>query len=113
VQEMKHDIDLTMDAFRQARIVNPVHVARNASQAASFLTPLSDGEIDEGTGAPAQVILLDCALPKSSMSDILRRVKENSRTRAISVVVLAPARVNAGTGRLPPPRSGCCPAQAG
>ncbi len=75
---------LTIRALRKSHIANDVRVARDGEEALSML-------FSEGEGAlPAlpQVILLDLKLPKVDGLEVLRRIREDERTRMLPVVVL-------------------------
>lgn len=87
VEDNLSDVELTLQAFRQARIANRVHVARDGAEALAYLFPT--GEREHRTAEmPPQMILLDLNLPKVPGLEVLRRVKQNPRTRAVPVIVL-------------------------
>jgi two-component system response regulator len=87
VEDNPDDEKLTLRAFRKKNVVNPVVVARNGVEAADYLF---------GTGAHAgrnvsdtpAVILLDLKMPKLDGLGLLRRVRADSRTKHVPVVVL-------------------------
>jgi two-component system, response regulator len=87
VEDNPGDIEMTLDAFSQARIINPVHVVRDGEQALNFLFGRGDYEKRKNDRLP-QVILLDLKLPRVSGIDVLRQIKSDPRTKNISVVVL-------------------------
>ncbi len=75
---------LTIRALRKSHIANEVRVARDGEEAILML-------FDEaGNTRPSlpQVILLDLKLPKVDGLEVLRRIRENDRTRMLPVVVL-------------------------
>jgi CheY-like chemotaxis protein len=84
VEDNARDIELTLRAFRKARMSNPVHVVRDGVEALDFL--FSAG-LDEAHPLPG-VILLDLNLPKIDGLEVLRRIKADRRTRDIPVIVL-------------------------
>jgi len=87
VDDNQDDIDLTLRALRKSKIANDVTVARDGVEALDYLF---------GTGAYAgrdtlnqpQVILLDLKMPRLGGLETLRRLRANSRTRNIPVVIL-------------------------
>ncbi len=87
VEDNKDDIALTRRAFWKACIANPLHVLRDGAEALDFL--FATGAY---AGRPAEdlpgVILLDLNLPRISGLEVLRRIKSDSRTKEIPVVVL-------------------------
>jgi two-component system response regulator len=87
VEDNKDDELLTIRALKKHNIVNEVIVARDGVQALDYLF---------GTGAHAgrdlciqpQVVLLDLNLPRIGGLDVLRRIREDERTKLLAVVVL-------------------------
>jgi CheY-like chemotaxis protein len=87
VEDDPHDVELTLRAFREARITNVVHVTRDGEEALDFL--FARGRQDARKNQPLPgVILLDLNLPKLSGLEVLRRIKADKRTEKIAVVVL-------------------------
>ncbi len=85
------DVELTLRAFRRARVANPVHVASDGVEALEFLFP--------GNGAARavlpRVVLLDLKLPRVNGLELLARIRSNERTRRLPVVVLTSSREEA------------------
>ena len=87
VEDNPDDEELTLMAFRQSHILNPVQVARDGLEAIDFLF---------GTGAHAgrdlsvmpTMILLDLKLPKMDGFEVLRHIRADERTRFLPVVIL-------------------------
>jgi len=87
VEDNPDDEELTLIAFRKSHIANEVVVARDGAEALDYLF---------GTGVHATrdmnimptVVLLDLKLPKVDGLEVLKRLRENDRTRRIPVVVL-------------------------
>lgn len=86
VEDDPHDVELTLRAFRQMRLTNPVHVARDGVEALDFL--FGTGRYADRGGLLPQVVLLNLNLPRKSGLDVLRQIKADPRTRDIPVVVL-------------------------
>jgi CheY-like chemotaxis protein len=86
VEDNPEDLDLTLRAFRQCKLTNRIHIARDGVEALEFLFG-SPPAGKPGTSAPL-VILLDLKLPKVDGLEVLRRVKADARTRMVPVVVL-------------------------
>lgn len=87
VEDSPDDAELTMRAFEKSRLVNEVILARDGQEALDYLF---------GTGAHAgrdlslmpELVLLDLKLPKLSGLEVLRRLRQDPRTRRQPVVVL-------------------------
>jgi CheY-like chemotaxis protein len=87
VEDNPDDVELTVIAFKKNHIANEIVVARDGVEALDYLF---------GTGIHAgrdlnimpTVILLDLKLPKIDGMEVLKRLRENERTKRIPVVVL-------------------------
>jgi two-component system, response regulator len=87
VEDEPDDIELTMRAFERARLTNPIHVARDGVEALEFLFAQGRYAAREDHPVP-KVVLLDLNLPKKSGLEVLRRIKADSLTKDIAVIVL-------------------------
>lgn len=87
VEDNKDDVELTLMAFSQARITNPVIIAKDGVEALEYL--FGEGSyVDRDTRERPVVILLDLKLPRISGLQVLERLREDRRTKTIPVVVL-------------------------
>jgi CheY-like chemotaxis protein len=86
VEDDPRDAELTVRAFRKARISNVVHVARDGAEALEFLFG-TDADGHHHRPLPV-VILLDLNLPKIDGLEVLRRIRADKRTQKIPVIVL-------------------------
>ncbi|MBI3853108.1 MAG: response regulator [Verrucomicrobia bacterium] len=87
VEDNREDADLTMRAFKQARLTNRVHIVGDGAEALDFLFcrgAFASRKVEERP----QVVLLDLHLPKVHGFEVLRQIKNDERTRMIPVVVL-------------------------
>lgn len=90
VEDNPHDVELTLRAFRQSKVANQIHVARDGEEALAYLF----GRAEQGTapnGRP-RLMLLDLKLPKVDGLEVLRRVRADERLRTLPVVVLTTSR---------------------
>ena len=87
VEDNPSDLELTLRAFGKYKLANRVHVARDGQEALDFLFPGAEAENGSGHRRP-KVILLDLKLPKLGGIEVLRRVREDERTRYVPVVIL-------------------------
>jgi len=90
VEDDPKDLEVTLEAFRQARLKNEIHVARDGEEALDFI--FCRGRYAARRGEPApQLILLDLDLPKIHGLEVLRRMKADKHTQTIPVIVLSGA----------------------
>ena len=87
VEDNQDDLDMTLRALRKANLTNKIQPARDGAEALEFI-------FCQGAFAgrkfenPPKVILLDLKLPKIDGMEVLARIKGDSRTKTIPVVVL-------------------------
>lgn len=87
VEDNADDEELTIRALRQAKVANEVVVARDGIEALDYVFGKGRFEGRDTTHQPT-VILLDLKLPKLNGLDVLQRLRADSRTRLVPVVVL-------------------------
>lgn len=86
VEDNDDDAELTIQAFREARIGNRVVRARDGVEALDYLFARGEHAGKE-VELPA-VILLDLKLPRVDGLGVLKTVRSNERTRTLPVVIL-------------------------
>jgi two-component system response regulator len=87
VEDNDDDQLLTLRAFKHNHLLNEVVVAHDGAEALDYLF---------GTGAHAgrdlsvmpQIVLLDLGLPRIGGLEVLRRIREDERTKLLAVIVL-------------------------
>jgi CheY-like chemotaxis protein/DNA-binding XRE family transcriptional regulator len=87
VEDNARDIELTLTAFRQAKLTNPIQVVHDGNEALDFVFCRGHYAKRPKTDRP-QVVLLDLQLPKIHGLEVLRRIKADEFARKIPVVVL-------------------------
>lgn len=87
VEDNPDDVELTLRAFKSASVANPVRVARDGVEALDILF-CTGAYLEQKSEPPPHVVLLDLDLPKMNGLEVLRRLKADSRTQTIPVVVL-------------------------
>ncbi len=87
VEDNPNDRELTLRALKKHKLTNKVHIAEDGEDALFYI--FAEGKY-AGRNALAvpKVVLLDLKLPKVSGLDVLKRIKSDSRTKMIPVVVL-------------------------
>lgn len=84
VEDSPGDIRLTMEALKESRISNHLHIVNDGVEAINFLM-----KIGEYKDAPTpDLILLDLNLPKKNGFEVLKEIKEDTNLKVIPVVVL-------------------------
>jgi len=82
VEDNPMDVDLTLRAFRERKLANPIEVARDGEEALAWIPRWEAGE------PRPVVILLDVNLPKVGGLEVLRQLKSHPVLRTIPVVML-------------------------
>lgn len=87
VEDNPDDEALTIRALKKNNILNKIVVARDGVQALDFL--FGTGEYEgRDTAIQPQLILLDLKLPKIDGLQVLKKIREDKRTKLQPVVVL-------------------------
>lgn len=89
VEDNERDIELTLAAFEEHKLVNEVVVARDGIEALDYLH--RRGQFAHRGPDPA-VVLLDLKMPKVNGLEVLAQMKSDPRLRTIPVVVLTSSR---------------------
>ena len=84
VEDNPHDVRLTMEAFKDAKVSNNLSVASDGEEALKFLR--REGEY--ASSSRPDLILLDLTLPKKSGREVLEEIKRDPDLKRIPVVVL-------------------------
>ena len=91
VEDNPSDAELTLRALKQRNLANQVFVCHDGAEALEFFFGEGPNALRE-IGVVPKVILLDLKLPKVDGLEVLRRLKEEARTKSIPVVVLTSSR---------------------
>jgi len=87
VEDNPDDVALTLRAFKKSNILNEVEVANDGVEALDYL--FGNGAYAErDTNVMPQLILLDLKLPKLDGMEVLRRMRADSRTKLLPIVIL-------------------------
>jgi len=87
VEDNPADVELTQHAFEAEHLANRIEVIRDGEAALDFLF-CRGAYADRSFANPPRVVLLDLKLPKVDGLEVLRQVKNDSRTKAIPVIVM-------------------------
>jgi CheY-like chemotaxis protein len=91
VEDNPMDVDLTLEAFKEHNVVNPILVCRDGEEALQYMA--EHGSATDGL-VPA-LVLLDLRLPKVDGTEVLRQARDNEVWKQVPVVVLTTSRENA------------------
>jgi two-component system response regulator len=86
VEDDPDDAELTIRALRKYKLADTLHHAEDGFEALEFL------HSTDVPRPPPRVILLDLKLPKINGLEVLRRLRADTRTQHIPVVVLTSSR---------------------
>lgn len=87
VEDNADDEALTIRALKKNNIANNIVVARDGAEAVEYLFGTDPDTGKTANPLPA-LIILDLKLPKIDGLEVLKRLRENSRTKLIPVVIL-------------------------
>lgn len=91
VEDNQDDEELTVLAFQQGNLANKVVVARDGAEALEYLFGKGSYEGRDVSELP-QIMLLDLKLPKIDGLEVLRRIRDDERTRRLPVIILTSSR---------------------
>jgi CheY-like chemotaxis protein len=87
VEDNPTDAELTIEALREAKLVNHLVWVKDGAEALDFLFRKGP-YAGRSANANPSVILLDLRLPKVDGLEVLEKLKADEKTRTIPVVVL-------------------------
>src|SRR5581483_3862016 len=87
VEDNPDDLELTLHALRREHLANNIFTVRDGEEAIDFLF-CSGNFKDRSFDHPPRVVLLDLKLPKLNGLEVLKRLKDDPRTRSVPVVIL-------------------------
>jgi CheY-like chemotaxis protein len=90
VEDNPNDVELTLSALKEARLVNEIVVTNDGEQALDYL--MRRGRYAGRASPNPAVILLDLKMPKVDGHEVLRQIRLEPDLRLIPVVVLTSSR---------------------
>ncbi|HYM22485.1 MAG TPA: response regulator [Vicinamibacterales bacterium] len=84
------DVELTMAALRENRVVNPITVTRDGAETLDYL--LCRNKYADRQQTRPVLVLLDLKMPKVDGIEVLRAIKSDPQLKTIPVVVLTSSR---------------------
>lgn len=87
VEDNPMDVELTLDAFREAQMGGTIHVARNGHEALNYL--FGRAQFDDRQVYPLpHLILLDLKLPGIDGHEVLLQIKKAPNLKRLPVIIL-------------------------
>lgn len=87
VEDNPDDVALTLRAFKKNNIMNKVVVAKDGAEALEYLFCTGEHCTRDINDTP-QIILLDLKLPKVTGLEVLKKIREDERTKLLPVIIL-------------------------
>jgi two-component system, response regulator len=91
VEDSPSDLELTLHALKRNNITNQIHIVSDGEEALDFIF-CENEYANRNISITPRIILLDLKLPKIDGIEVLRRIKQDNRTRKIPVVMLTSSR---------------------
>jgi CheY-like chemotaxis protein len=89
-EDNANDVELTMSAFRENKVVNEIVVVRDGAEALDYL--FKRERYKERAGSNPALLLLDLKMPKVDGLEVLRQIKADPGLKSIPTVVLTSSR---------------------
>ncbi len=93
VEDNKNDAELTIRTLQKNNIASSIIHLMDGASALDFLFCKGEFEKRNITNKP-RIILLDLKMPKVDGLEVLKKIKEDDRTKMIPVIVLTSSREN-------------------
>jgi two-component system response regulator len=87
VEDNDDDAELTLLAFQEAKVLNPVVRVADGVEALDYLFARGAHSARDRSDLPA-VVLLDLKLPRLSGLEVLERIRADESTKGLPVVIL-------------------------
>lgn len=91
VEDNPMDVELIMDAFKEARMDNKIQVARNGKEALEYLFG-EGGYADRKQYPLPDIVLLDLKMPGIDGHQVLKKVKNVEKLKRLPVIILTSSR---------------------
>jgi two-component system, response regulator len=86
VEDSQTDAELTLRALRLKQFANQVTWVKDGAEALEYL--FCEGQYDGRSNGHPCLVLLDLKMPKVDGIEVLRRIKNDERTKTVPVVML-------------------------
>ncbi|MCG6880590.1 MAG: response regulator [Deltaproteobacteria bacterium] len=87
VEDNAMDVELILDAFKEARLDNKIQVARNGKEALQYM--FGEGEFANRKEYPLpDIVLLDLNMPCVDGHEVLKKIKSTEKLKRLPVIIL-------------------------
>jgi CheY-like chemotaxis protein len=90
VEDNPMDIDLTLQAFEDHGVVNPIHICRDGEEALRYM----EAHNVPGDADLPIVVLLDLRLPKVDGIEVLKQARQHPIWKQVPFIVITTSREN-------------------
>lgn len=90
-EDNPNDVELTLHTLQRYNLANRIHIVRDGAEALEFIF-CTGAYVHRNLSNGPKVILLDLKLPLVDGLEVLQRLKGDTRTRMIPVVMLTSSR---------------------
>lgn len=97
VEDSTADAELTVDALREARLINPIVHVEDGADALDYLQRRGR-YAERGPGDPA-VVLLDIKMPRMNGLEALQKIRADDSLQHVPVVILSSSREESDLAR--------------
>jgi len=87
IEDNPNDAEMAIRAFKKNKLTNNISLVNDGAKALDFIFAKGEFKNRDITKNP-KIVLLDLKLPKVSGLEVLKKIKENPKTRHIPVIVL-------------------------
>ena len=85
-EDSENDIELTLAAFAESQLANPIEVVRDGEEALDYL--FCKGRFEDREDEPPIFVLLDLKMPKKDGIEVLKVIRDSEKFRNLPVIIL-------------------------
>ena len=91
VEDNPMDVELIIDAFKEARLGNKIQVAGNGKEALEYV--FGEGKFADRRQYPfPDIVLLDLKMPGIDGHEVLRKIKGREKLKRLPIIILTSSR---------------------
>lgn len=90
-EDSENDVELTLAAFEESKLANPVDVVKDGSEALDYL--FYRGKYCEREKKPPLFVLLDLKMPKVDGIEVLREIRNSEEYKNTPVIILTSSKM--------------------